>query len=145
MKLGDDTHSGQQRVLKPQDIEAISSMMYNVSLQQGKTEKPFMPKVYQRRGRGQIEIDLELTVDKGQILVKIDAVIIIERMGTHKISGEIMAEVEVEILTEIIAVIGVDQEKEGYHPVGIITIIIIPGKTQILDSDQGLEVDPTQE
>ena len=52
MKLGDDTHTGQQRVLKPQDLEAISSMMYNVSLQQGKTEKPFKPKVYQRRGRG---------------------------------------------------------------------------------------------
>ena len=32
MKLGDDTHSGQQRVLKPQDLDAISSMMYNVSL-----------------------------------------------------------------------------------------------------------------
>ena len=52
MKLGDNTHSGQQRVLKPRDLEAISSMMYNVSLQQGKTEKPFKPKVYQRRGRG---------------------------------------------------------------------------------------------
>ena len=32
MKLGDDTHSGQQRMLQPQDLEAISSMMYNVSL-----------------------------------------------------------------------------------------------------------------
>ena len=53
MKLGDDTHSGQQKILKPQDLEAISSMMYNVSLQQGKTGKPFKPQVYQRRGRGQ--------------------------------------------------------------------------------------------
>ena len=44
MKLGDDTHSGQQRVLKPQDLEAISSMMYNVSLQQGKTEKRLSPR-----------------------------------------------------------------------------------------------------
>ena len=43
MKLGDDTHSGQQRMLKPQDLEAISSMMYNVSLQQSKTGKPFKP------------------------------------------------------------------------------------------------------
>ena len=50
-------------------------------------------------------------------------------MGTCKISVEIMAEVEAEILTETIAVIGVDQEKEGYHPEGI--IIIIPGRTQI--------------
>ena len=38
-----------QRMLKPQDLEAISSMMYNVSLQQGKTGKPFKPQVYQRR------------------------------------------------------------------------------------------------
>ena len=53
MKLGDDPHPGQQRVLNLQDIEAISSMMCNVSIQQGKTEKPFKPKVYQRRGRGQ--------------------------------------------------------------------------------------------
>ena len=40
---------------------------------------------------------------------------------------------------------GVDQEKEGYHPEGIIITIIIPGKTQILDLDQGLGVDSTQE
>ena len=53
MKLGDDTHSGKQKMLNPQDLEAISSMMYNVSLQQGKTGKPFKPQVYQKRGRGQ--------------------------------------------------------------------------------------------
>ena len=53
MKLGDDTQPGQQKMLNPQDSEAISSMMYNMSLQQGKTGKPFKPHVYQRRGRGQ--------------------------------------------------------------------------------------------
>ena len=53
MKLGDDTHSGQQKMLNPQDLEAISSMMYKMSLQQGKTWKPFKPQVYQKRGRGQ--------------------------------------------------------------------------------------------
>ena len=53
MKLGDDTHSGQQKMLNPQDLEAVSSMMYNMSLQQGKTGKPFKPQVYQKRGRGQ--------------------------------------------------------------------------------------------
>ena len=37
MKLGDDTHPDQQKMLNPQDLEAISSMMYNMSLQQGKT------------------------------------------------------------------------------------------------------------
>ena len=95
-----------------------------------------------------IEIDPE-TIDKGKILVKIDAVIIIEEMGTHKISVEIMAEVEAEISTEIIVMIGVDQEKEGYHPEGII-IITITDKTQILEyglslEDHGPEVDLTQE
>ena len=53
MKLGDDMHSGQQKMLKPQDLEAVSSMMYNMSQQQGKTGKPFKPQVYQKRGRGQ--------------------------------------------------------------------------------------------
>ena len=96
-----------------------------------------------------IEIDPETALDKGKILVKIDAVIIIEGMGTHKISVEIMAEVEAEILTEIIVMIGVDQEKEGYHPEGIIIIITITDKTQILEyglnlEDQGPGVDLTQ-
>ena len=52
MKLGDDTNSGQQKMLNPQEIEAISSRVYNMSLQQGKTGKPYKPQVYQRRGRG---------------------------------------------------------------------------------------------
>ena len=80
-------------------------------------------------------------------MAKIDAVITIEGMGTHKISAETMAEVEAEILTETIAVTEVDQEKEGYHPEG--TIITITDKTQILEhglnlEDQGLGEDPTQ-
>ena len=66
-----------------------------------------------------------------------------EGTGTHKILVEIMAEVKAEILTEITVMIEVDQEKEGYHPEG--TIITITDKTQILDSDQGKGVDPTQE
>ena len=95
-----------------------------------------------------IEIDPEPTLDKVKILVKIDAVIIIEGTGTHKILVEIMAEVEAEILTEITVMIGVDQEKEGYHPGGI-TIITTTDKTQILEyglslEDQGPGVDPTQ-
>ena len=72
-------------------------------------------------------------------------VITIEGTGTRKILVEIMAEVEAEILTETIAVIEVDQEKEGYHPEG--TIITITDKTQILEyglnlGDQGQGVDP---
>ena len=55
MKLGDDTTSAQQKMLNPQEIEAISSRVYNMSLQQDKTGKPFKPQVYQRRGRGQTQ------------------------------------------------------------------------------------------
>ena len=135
MKLGDDTTSAQQKMLNPQEIEAISSRVYNMSLQQDKTAKPFKPQVYQRRGRGQTQnYDRnrpETTLDKVKILVKIDAVLTIEEMGTRKISVEIIAEVEAEILTEITVMTGVDQEKEGYHPAGI--IIIITDKTQILE------------
>ena len=53
MKMRDDTQSGQKMLMKPQDLEAVTSMMYNMSLQQGKTKKPFKPQVYQKRGRGQ--------------------------------------------------------------------------------------------
>ena len=53
MKLGDDTSSAQQKMLNPQEIEAISSRVYNMSLQQDKAGKSFKPQVYQRRGRGQ--------------------------------------------------------------------------------------------
>ena len=146
MKLGDDTHSGQQRMLKPQDLEAISSMMYNVSLEQSKTGKTFKPCVYQRRGRDQRQgynkIDPEITVGKDKVLVKIGMVMTIEGMCTCKISVEVIAGTEVETSTETILVTGVDQEKEDYLPEGIIIII---DKTQTLDSDQGLGVDPTQE
>ena len=129
MKLGDDTHSGQQRVLKPQDLEAISSMMYNVSLQQSKTGKPFKPQVYQRRDRGQRQgYDRDRSRNnsrQGQSFGQNRCmVMIIEGMGSCKILVKIIAGTEVEILTETIVVTGVDQEKEDYHPEGIITITI---------------------
>ena len=48
---------------------------------------------------------------------KIGIEMIIEGMGIHKISIEMMAEIEVgEISTEAIVVIGVGQEKEVYPP-----------------------------
>ena len=52
MKLRDTTHSGQKVSIKLQDLETMTSMMYNMSLQQDKTKKPFKPQVHQRRGRG---------------------------------------------------------------------------------------------
>ena len=51
MKRRDDTHSDQKMLMKLQDLEAMTSIMYNMSLQYGKTKKPFKPQVYQRRGK----------------------------------------------------------------------------------------------
>ena len=48
---------------------------------------------------------------------------IIEEMGTHTISVEIMAEIEAETLTVTIEVTGVGQEKEDYLPECIIIIV----------------------
>ena len=53
MKLRDTTQSDQNVSIKPQDLQAMTSMMYNMSLQQDKAKKPFKPQVYQKRGRGQ--------------------------------------------------------------------------------------------
>ena len=53
MKMRDTTHSGQKVLMKPQDLETVTSMMYNMSLQQDKTKKLFKPQVNQKRGRGQ--------------------------------------------------------------------------------------------
>ena len=64
MNMRDDTQSGQKMQMKPQVLEAMTSIMYNMSLQQGKTKKPFKPQVYQKGGRGQrqnFEIDQEIT------------------------------------------------------------------------------------
>ena len=71
-----------------------------------------------------IEIDPEITVGKDKVLVKTDVVMIIEGVGTPKISVEIIAGTEVETLTETIVVTGVDQEKEDYLLEGIIIITI---------------------
>ena len=89
-----------------------------------------------------IEIDPEITVGKDKVLVKTGIEMIIEGMGTCKISVEIMKETEAETLTVTIVVTGVDQEKEDYLPEEIIIII---GKMQILGPDQGLGVDLIQE
>ena len=128
MRLGDDTHSGQQKMLKPHDLEAISSMMYNVSLQQSKTGNHLSPRYIREeeevRDKVMIEIDPEITVGKDKVLVKTGLVMIIEEMGTCKILVEIIAGTGTEISTETMVVTEVDQEKEDYLPEGIIIITI---------------------
>ena len=84
-----------------------------------------------------IEIDPEIITGKDKTMGKIGIEMIIEGMGICKILIEMA-----EILTGAIVGIGVDQEKEVYPPGGMIIII---GKMEALDLDQGLGVDPTQE
>ena len=74
-----------------------------------------------------IEIDLEITIDRDKVFHKIGAEMIIEEMGILKTLVEMITEIEVgEVLTEVIVVTGVDQEKEVYPPEG--TIITMIGK-----------------
>ena len=49
MKMRNTTDSGQKVLMKLQDLETVTTMMYNMSLQQGKTKKLFKPQVYQKR------------------------------------------------------------------------------------------------
>ena len=136
MNMRDDTQSGQKMLMKPQYLEGMTSMMYNMSLQQGKTKKPFKPQVYQKRGRGQRQnYDRNRPRNnngKEKTVGKIGIEMIIEGMGICKISIEM-----VEILTGAIGEIGVDQEIEVYPQGGI---IVITGKMETLDLDQGLGV-----
>ena len=61
-------------------------------------------------------------IGKDKVLYKIGAEIIMERMGTCKTLVETTAEIEaVEIIIEVIVLIGVDQEKEAQLQEGIVT------------------------
>ena len=58
MKMGDTSHSDKKVSINSQDsigerIENLTSMMYTMSVQQKEGKKPFKPKVYPKRGRGQ--------------------------------------------------------------------------------------------
>ena len=117
--------------------------LYNKVKQGNHLSLRFIREEKEVRDKVMIEIDPEITVGKDKVLVKTGMVMIIEGMGTCKISVEIIAGTGVEMSTETIVVTGVDQEKEDHLPEGIIIIII--DKMQTRDSDQGLGVDPTPE
>ena len=51
--VGDNKHPNQKVAINQRDVENVTSRMYNLSLQQDRSKKPFKPQVYQRRGRGQ--------------------------------------------------------------------------------------------
>ena len=118
---------------------------YNKVKQGNHLSLRFIREEEEARDKVMIETDPEITVEKGKVLVKIGVVMTIEGMDTCKILVEIIAGTEVEISTETIVVIQVDQEIEDYLPEGIIITMITIDKMQILDSDQGPRVDPNQE
>ena len=58
MKVGDVPHSGKKVSFNVQDpikeqLENLTSMVYNMSMQKEENTKPFKPQIYQKRGRGQ--------------------------------------------------------------------------------------------
>ena len=147
MKMRDDTHSGQKMLKKPQDLETETSMMYNMSLQQGKTGKPFKPQVYQKRGRGQRQsYDRDRSRNNnrqgqsfGQNRHRNDY----RRNGyMQNFSRNDGRDRNRRNFNRSYSSDRVGQEKEAYPPGGI-TIII--GKKEALNLDQGLGVDLTQE
>ena len=124
MNMRDNKHSGQQVLMKPQDLETVTLVMHNMSLQQGKTKKPFKPQVYQKRGSHQGQSynrnRPRNNNRQGQIFGQNRHRNDYRRNGYMQISVELMAEIEAgEVLTEAIVVIGVGQEKEVYSPQGV--------------------------
>ena len=58
MKIGDISHSGKKvsfNVQNPitEQLESLTSMVYNMSMEKKENRKPFKPQIYQKRGRGQ--------------------------------------------------------------------------------------------
>ena len=125
MKLGDTTHSGQKVSIKLQDLETMTSMMYNMSLQQDKAKKPFKPQVYQRRGRGQRQNynrDRPRNNDRqGQSFVQNRCRNNYGRNGCiQNFSRNTSRDRGRRNFNRVIVVIGVDQGKEAYLQEGIV-------------------------
>ena len=57
MKVGDVSHSGKKVSFNADSIkeqlENLTSMVYNVSIQKEENNRPFKPKLYPKSGRGQ--------------------------------------------------------------------------------------------
>ena len=58
MKVGDASYPGKKVSFNVQDsigeqLENLTSMVYNMSMQKEEGKKPFKPQIYPKRGRGQ--------------------------------------------------------------------------------------------
>ena len=99
--------------------------LYNKVKQGNHLSPRFITEEEEVKDKVMIKIDPEITVSKDKDLVKIGVEMIIEGVGTCKISVEIITGTGIETSMVTIVVTGVDQEKEDYLPEGIIIIIII--------------------
>ena len=146
MKKRDDTQTGQTMLMKPQDLEAITSMMYNMSLQQGKTKKPFKPYVYQKRGRGQRQsYDRDRSRNNnwqgqsfGQNRHRNDYIRNGYMQNVSRNNGRNRSR------RNFNRSYSSDRSRSRERSLSSEDIIII-GKIEVLDLDQGLGVDPAQE
>ena len=134
MKVKDNTHSSQKVLIKPQDLETVTSMMYNMSFHKVRQRNCLSPRFTKKeeevRNEVMIEIDLGITIDKDKVFHKIGTEMIIEGMCILKTLVEMMTGIEVEeVLTEVIVVTGAYQEKEVYPPEG--TTITTVGKMAV--------------
>ena len=60
IKVGDTSHSGKKVSFKAQnqitgELEILTSLVYNMSMEKKENSKPFKPQIYQKRGRGQTD------------------------------------------------------------------------------------------
>ena len=74
MKVGDNSHPGKKVSFNVQDpireqLESLTSMVYNMSMQKEENSKPFKPQIYQKRGRGQTDKILVIEVEVEHLIV----------------------------------------------------------------------------
>ena len=152
--MGEAIHPGKEVSINAQDsigekIENLTSMMYKTSIQQQKGKKPFRPRVYPQRGRGQRRQNFDNrdrsrnNDSKDKILdnPRIDVEIITAEVTIGKILVEITSGIEVDkSLGETIVMTEGDQEKEVLHPESMVI-----GDTVAQTQVQGPDIDLIQE
>ena len=123
MKVGNASSSGKkisfnmQESIKKQ-LESLTSIVCNMSIQKEEGKKPFKPQVYPKRGRGQSRYNFDKRDNKDKTLgrCKTDVGIAIEEEVTDKIIIEMIVETEEDkILGETSVLIEVDQGIEVPH------------------------------
>ena len=138
MKVGDVSHSSKKTSFNAQDpireqLENLTTMVYNMSIQKEENNRPFKPQIYPKRGRGQnrqnfgnrdrnsslrwIDKDKTLdptTGDNCKIEVYNVEMIVEEEVIDVRIIAEMTVAIEGDKMLEVLVMtIEVDQEKEA--------------------------------